>query len=402
MSYSTKVTTLPDASNLSAFGDLVVAENTPVLQADFIYGINTQIATTAATGTGAAATTSSGRLSLASGTANNGVASYTSIRPVKYRQGQGITARFTAAFPVNNANNTMIIGCGTDVDGYFVGYNGTAFGVLHRNNSVDTWTAAASFNGDKLDGTGASGFTIDPTKGNVFMIRYPFLGYGAIKFFVLSSAGAWILFHTVQYPNTTATLQLTNPNLPFYAKTLNGAAGTTSCTIYCGSVGIFLNGGMRWLGPLYATSNRKTAITTQTNVLTIKNATTYNGVTNRSRIRIRTISVAWNTATDTALLNVIKGTTLGGAPSYAAINGTTADAGVTITSGNSVASVDTAGTTISGGLILHAVACPQASAQTINVENMELFIEPGQILTFAVTGDASGTARVAVSWTEDI
>jgi len=389
-------------SNLSAFGDLVTAGNTPVIQIDFIYGANTQIGTLANTGTGAAASTSSGRLSLVSGTANNGTASYTSVRPAKYRQGQGVVARFTTVFVNSTALNTMRVGMGNTIDGYFVGYNGTAFGICHRINSVDTWTAQASFNGDTINGSGTSGFNIDPTKGNVWMIEYPFLGYGAIKFFVLHPTGYWILVHTIQYPNTTVTLQLTNPNLSFYAQSLNGASGVTSCVLYVGSVGVFVCGERKFLGPAYGTSNRKATITTQTNVLSLRNATTYNTLTNRSMIRIKSISVAWDGANDTCQLNMIKNTTLGGSPSYAAISGSTADSGVTITSGQSVASVDTAGTTITGGIIQFNTSLARNSNVFMDVSLLDLFIEPASTMTFAITGDASGTARISVNWVEDI
>jgi hypothetical protein len=288
---------------------------------------------------------------------------------------------------------------GNAADGYFVGYNGTSFGVLHRNSAsgslVDTWTAQASWNGEAL------GFTLTPTNGNVWMIRYPFLGYGAINFFVLAPTGEWKLAHTIRYPNSSATIQISNPNLQFYAQSVNSGS-TTNCTLYVGSVGVFLNGLRDFLGPVYGTSNRKTAITTQTNVLTIRNATTYNGVTNRSLIRIRSISVGWDNNSATCLLNVIKGVTLGGSPSYTTINGTTANGGVTITSGQSVASVDTAGTTITGGTIVYNATVGANGSFVADVTPFSIYLEPGQTLTFAVTGDASGAPRVAVNWVEDI
>lgn len=396
MAYYAQVISRPDAASISAFGDLVTAENTPLIQIDWVHGANTQVGTLAASGTGATADTTSGMLRLQSGTANNGTASYTSARAAKYRQGQGITARFTTVFANTNANNKMLVGMGSSTDGYFVGYNGTSFGILHRNNSSDTWIPTASWVGDALS------FTPDYTKGNVWMIRYPFLGFGAIRFFLLSPAGVWTLVHTIEYPNSSATPQLRNPNLPFFAQSINGAAGTTNCICYCASVGVFLNGNRSFLGPTWASSNRKTSITTETNLLTIRNATTYNGILNRSLIRIKSISVAWDNVSNTALLNVIKGTTLGGSPAYAAINGTTADAGVTITSGNSVASVDKAGTTITGGNVLFNISLARYSSTTMDMTSLDLFLEPGSILTFSITGDQSGDARVSVNWVEDI
>jgi len=388
------------AASQSAFGDLVTAESTPLVQLDFVYGVNTQLGTLA-TANSATADTNAGRLRLQSGTNSAGNANFSSTRTAKYRQGQGVTARFTTVFTSGVASNTQIVGVGSTADGYFVGFNGTSFGILHRIATVDTWTAQASFNGDTINGSGASGFTIDPTKGNVWMIRYPFLGYGTIKFFVLHPTGYWILVHTIQYPNSAATLQLGNPNLFFFAQSLN-AGSTTNVTTYVGSVGIFLNGQRGYLGPVYGTTNRKTSVTTQTHILSLRNATTYNTVTNRSLIRIKSISVAWDGANDTCSFAMIKNTTLGGSPSYAAISGTTADSGVTITSGQSVTSVDVAGTTITGGVTQFNTTLSRNSSAFLDVNDLDLFLEPGSIMTFAVLSATSGTVRVAVNWVEDI
>lgn len=48
----------------------------------------------------------------------------------------------------------------------FFGHNGPPFGVLKRQNRTDNWIPLYSF-----DGTGPSGVTLDPTKGNIFVIR---------------------------------------------------------------------------------------------------------------------------------------------------------------------------------------------------------------------------------------
>jgi len=69
-----------------------------------------------------------------------------------------------------------LFGAGDDVDGLFFGFNGTSFGIMTRNDSVDTWVAQADWNGDKMDGTGGAsnptGQNLDPTKGNVYHINF--------------------------------------------------------------------------------------------------------------------------------------------------------------------------------------------------------------------------------------
>lgn len=383
------------------FADTAVVNPTPVLQVDFAHGLNTNVGT-ATTANSATVDANTGRLRLQSGTNSAGSGIYSTVKGVRSRAGNSVEARFTAAFTTGVASSTQIVGLGNASDGYFFGFNGTSFGILYRNSItgsvVNTWTAQTAWNGNRVLDQRTNKFGLTKTYFNEFKIE---VAVNFVKFWVQDDNARWVLVHTIRGNNSTASLQLQNPNIGFYAQSIN-AGSTTNMILYVGHVGVFVNGSVQHLGPIYASSNRKATVTTQTNILTIKNATTYNGVTNRSLIRIRHISVALESATDTGLLQVIKSTTLGGSPSYSAVSGTTADGGVTITSGQSLASVDTAGTTITGGTIVYAVAASRFSSGVVDVTDLGITVEPGTILTFAVTGDASATARVSVNWSEDI
>ena len=390
-------------ASVSAFNDLITAENHPMLQMDFVYGINTQTGLSAVLNS-ATVDTNASRLRLQTGTNVAGSAIFQSRRSVQYRAGQGMTVRFTCACTAGVVNSTQIMGFGTAVNGYFFGFNGNAFGSLHRNNGSDTWTAQTAWNGDKCNGTGASGFTIDPTKGNVFQIRYPYLGFGAITFWIQDPVTThWILCHTVQYPNTTTATQLSNPNLHFYAQALN-SGNNTNLTMYCGSIGALLSGDLSFIGnPRWAADNNKSGITAETNLLSLRNCTTYNGVTNHSIARLNSISVAGgnNVTTGVAVLRVRLGATLGGAATYTPVNGSTADNGVTLTSANSLISVDTAQTTSTGGTYVFNLSLNVANEAFIDLSDSEVFLAPGEILTFGVFSSTSATFSVSVNWSED-
>jgi hypothetical protein len=398
-----------DGSNVSAFGDLVAVPHTPLFQFDFVPGINSQTGTSI-TANSATVDTSAFRLRLQTGTNSAGSAFFRSVRVARYRPGQGICARFTPIFTTGVASSTQIMGMGvasptsaTTTDGYFFGYNGTSFGILHRNQSSDTWTAQASWNGDKLDGTGASGVTWDPTKGTPVQIRYPYLGYGQITFWVQNpTTGAWILAHSIRYPNTTATIQLGQPSMYFVAHAVN-SGNTSNLTMYCGSVGVFLAGTREFKGAQFALNNNKASIATETNILTIRNCSSYNGAANMGVIRLRSVSAGSDGATSgVTIVKLIKGTTLGGSPSYAAVSGSTADSGVTITSGSSIASYDTAGTTITGGTVIWNTATARNQANFCDLTPFDLMIMPGETATFSITNGNNATAVVAVNWQEDV
>lgn len=395
-------------SNLSAFGDIINVSPTPVFQSDFVYGLNNQIWSTAVvSGTGAAVDTNASRLRVQSGTANNGYAYLTSRKILKYRAGSGMLARFTTAFSAAEVSSTQLVGVGAiasnvPTDGYFVGYSGATFGIFHYVRGSATFIPQSSWNGNTLDG--AEGVNAgDFTKGQVWQIIYPYLGYGAIRFYCLNQHGQWILVHTIQYPNTTAATQLANPNLQFLAFTLNTGA-TANKIIYVGSVGVFITGERSLVSsPQRAADSTKAGITAETNLLSIRNATTYNGVTNRSLIKLRSIHFGSTQNSGVCVMRITIGATLGGTPSFAAVSGTTADDGVTITSGQSIASVDAAGTTLTNGTRIYSVyVSHNAAVAATDLQDYDVFIAPGETATISVESSTSSTIGLSANWVEEI
>lgn len=387
-------------SNVGAGGDLITAQLTPVVQLDFVFGINTQTGT-ATVANSATVDTNASRLRIQSGTNSAGAGTFVSNRIARYRQGEGMVARFTGVWTTSAASSTQVIGVGNTQVGYFFGYNGTTFGLSIRNGGSDTWTAQTAWNGDPCNGTGASGFTWNKTLGNVMMITYLFLGYGAIKFWVQNPVtGAWILCHTIQYSNSSASVQVSNPSFPFYANATN-AGNTTNLTMYVGSVGIFISGIREFLAGQWGIDSLKNTITAETNLLNIRNCTTYNTVTNSGLIRLRSLSTATDGGNGLATIRLKTGVTLGGVPVFTTINGTTADNGVTITSGNSIASYDVAGTGTTGTTIFN-VCLARNSNTDFDLTPFNILIAPAQTLTVTAFSAVSASIQVAINWNEDV
>lgn len=472
-----------DPSYLSAFGTLETGELTPVLQGDFVYGLNSQVWTysyvftittptvaptygtlysnnngtymcvyTSGTtmvcvgnsaplatgtltkisgtgdatitfsaftnpigitnGTGASVDTNSGRLRIQGGTGGTGTYAYlTSKKIIRYRAGEGTVARFTPLFTAGVANSLQFWGIGSIIsnapyDGYFFGYNGTTFGIAHYNAGVQVaWIPQASWNGIKANGESGMKFTWDPTKGSPVMIKYPYLGYGDILFFVQSpETGDWLLVHTIQYANRANTTQLSNPSLQFIGFT-SSSGSTTNLTMYCGSVGVFISGVRNFISnPKWAADNFKTAITTETNILTLKNCINYNGIVNRGKIRLNSLSVASNNNSNNSvgIIRLKINSTIGGTPAFSAINGSTADGGNSITSGNSIASVDVVGTTVAGGQYIFNISITASGNDLIDLSEYEIVVLPGEILTVSGTANVASILSASLNWSEDV
>lgn len=129
----------------STFGDLKIVTGFPQAQGDFVYGISERVFRTSSFA-GATVTAVSGVCELESGTNTAGSATVQLRRGLKYRPGQGSQAMMTALFDTPNAGNAQFVGTGTAECGYFIGYFGTSFGILHSEKGqreVRTYTVSA-------------------------------------------------------------------------------------------------------------------------------------------------------------------------------------------------------------------------------------------------------------------
>jgi hypothetical protein len=201
----------------------------------------------APTGTGFASIVDGG-LVIETGTGANGFQRVNSYNTTTYRSGSEEYCYFTGIFTATvNANSYQRLIFGDTSNGFGVGYNGTNFGIFSRYKSVDTHVTQSQFNLDKLNGSATSKFTrggipeaIDPTKTNVYRIRFGWVGGAPDLFEVLSPDGRWIAFHILRHPNSFARASLTNADLPITAEVskTSGDATNLKLTSFCWGAGI--------------------------------------------------------------------------------------------------------------------------------------------------------------------
>ena len=121
----------------TAFGEVSVAGLTPLVQLQFPYGNNPRLldTTIGVTGSSASATVANSLLTVATGTVTGSHVRVESVQHAKYHPGQGTLARWTAIFQASGvATAEAIAGIGNDGDGFFFGYDGPTFGILHRSD----------------------------------------------------------------------------------------------------------------------------------------------------------------------------------------------------------------------------------------------------------------------------
>ena len=123
-------------SQVSTFGELSVAENTPVYESGYVYQLQDQQHRTN-NQAGGTLTVEDGFAVARSGASANGLGNLQGARFVKYRPGQGVMARFTTLFDTPSALNVQLHGVSNAENGFFVGYRlGTEFSFVHQHNGA--------------------------------------------------------------------------------------------------------------------------------------------------------------------------------------------------------------------------------------------------------------------------
>jgi hypothetical protein len=372
-----------------------------------VYGINTNLVSNT-TSNNATVTTTNGMAILTTGTQVNSVATLVTKEYVKYRPGQGSMSRFTALFTTGVTGSTQFAGPGGyGVDGLGFGYNGTSFGALYRHNGTDTWIPQSTWNYDTMLGGTTSGKTLVPTNLNVYQVKFQYLGGGNIFYYVLNDfTGRWVLVHMVRNAGNLTAPNLRNPSMPVYIEARN-TTNTSAIAISTASIGQFLEGQRRFLGPRGATDSSVSSVaaTTQTSLIALRNASSFNGTTNYAITHLRQISFSANdtgTTKGCVTLRLIKNPTTS-FTSFIPYNGTTANSGVTITSGQSTISSNVTALTVSGGNVIYTSTINIGGASTIDVTDYNISVYPGDVISFVVYSTASGpTVGISILWSEDI
>lgn len=199
----------------TAFGEVRVANFTPLTGWAFTYNINPGIVRVDTDLVSGTVTDDLGFAILNTGSDPTGYAQIETIRSSRYIPGVGGLARFTAIFDTPQPNSKQVIGLINGADGWAFGYNGTQFGIMRKHNNVEEWVYQNDWNiNTKPD--------LDPTKGNVFQIRYQWLGFGDQDFYLENpDNGKLELVHKIRYANRHTETSILNPNLPLSAYVVN-------------------------------------------------------------------------------------------------------------------------------------------------------------------------------------
>lgn len=288
---------IADGPNLGPFGWLRAAAPAYVFDAQLTYDLQPLLFEQVTNGSGATVThdaTNRCALMTFTDTPTGGKAYMQQYEHNRYQPGRGQAAFITGNFIEHKANvlKWLKYGVGEAGNGVALESNGTGFQVTLYSDTAegDQTVLQASWNLDKLDGTGASGITLQVSKGVIFFLDLQSLYYGRVRCCV-DIGGVATCFHEFRNANVLAKPYIQTANLPISAgMTCTGTVSTTMNYTCCSVVS---EGGQEDVGGFHF-SQEGTATAgngTRVHILSVRPKTTFNSITNRSKFVFESIGL---------------------------------------------------------------------------------------------------------------
>jgi hypothetical protein len=271
-----------------------------------------------------------------------------------YQPGKSLLIMSTFVFNEPKSNLVQRVGYfGTD-NGYYIQLSGSNLALVERSNSTGVVTenivTQANWNGDKLDGTGASGIVINKSASQIFYTDIEWLGVGSVRAGVVID-GKFINAHTFHHANTTPYTYITTACLPIRYEISNMGITSSSSTMKQICSTVLSEGGYEPKEMLFcingSVSGYTLISTTVVPMCTIRLA--------HDRLDaiavLKQINVACSTQNDLVMWKLIS-------------NGTLTNATYAATTESTNVQVDTAATAISGGRVIETGFAQTGSINT--------------------------------------
>jgi len=248
-------------------------------------------------------------------------------RRFPYQPGKSQLIFLTGVLNAAQASATKRCGYFDDNNGLFFEMNSTSIAVGRRTKTsgspVDTLVQQSAWNIDKMDGTGASGITLDFTKTQIFVIDFEWLGVGSVRFgFAVN--GLIYYVHQLNNANSLTTVYMSTPNLPLRWEVRTTGAVSASLTAICSTV--ISEGGLQETGKVFNVDTGTTPLTTNNNnslygLIAVRLASTRLDAV----LLLQSLAVVCNSTSTYRWVLLLNPTVVGTALSFSTVTGTSAE-----------------------------------------------------------------------------
>ena len=191
--------------------------------------------TTATTGTASATfNANQGLVDLAVDNSINSEVVRETTKVFSYQPGKSLLVLNTFVMQAKKTGLRQRVGYYNDYNGIYFEVNNSTINFVERSyvsgGLAETRVSQSSWNGDKLDGTGPSGLTLDTSKAQIFWMDIEWLGVGSVRTgFIIN--GQIIVCHIFNHANLISSTYITTASLPLRYEIKNTAATSSSSTL---------------------------------------------------------------------------------------------------------------------------------------------------------------------------
>jgi hypothetical protein len=229
-------------TNVDAFGRLRVSNPLTIFDSQNRYQKDNQFDESTASGGTVTYTLNESTVNLNVTTTSGSETVRQSYRVMPYQPGKSLMFLGTFVMAAGQANLRQRVGYFNADNGVFFQKDGTTNAFVLRTNTSGTPSDArtvtqANWNGDKLDGTGTSGLTLDTSKAQILFMDFEWLGVGSVRCgFIINEQ--YIVCHTFNNANDIDKVYMTTAILPVRYEIKATAATTSAATLkqICSSV----------------------------------------------------------------------------------------------------------------------------------------------------------------------
>jgi hypothetical protein len=215
-----------------AFGRLRVSNPFTLFDSSHRFQDNNLWATSIALGGVAAFLGSEGLMALSVDSTSGSKVLRETTKVFSYQPGKSLLVMNTFVLAPAKTNLRQRVGYFGDANGIFLQLNNSTLSFVERSLSIGTTTTVnqANWNGDKLDGSGASGLTLDITKAQIMWMDIEWLGLGTVRVgFIIN--GQFITCHSFHHANLITSTYITTASLPLRLEIENTGATSGSSTM---------------------------------------------------------------------------------------------------------------------------------------------------------------------------
>jgi len=299
-SLSSSDITFKDSTNFDAFGRLRVSENRNLLNFKQLYS-NMTFSRMDSQTTGSSTVTynsASVNTTLTCTTNATDRAIFQLKEYLCYQAGTCSVIVIAASIGAQKTNVKQLIGYFDDDNGLYFEMNGASgINVVYRSKTsgsvVSTLVPRASWNGDKLDGTGPSQYIINFATSQLWYIDFQWQGTGRVRWGVYNN-GRPIVCHSENFNNLSTIPYTAMPNLPPRIEIANTGTSASSTSISLTCISSYIEATTDPTGvnfSTFSTTGNSPGTAVLAPILSIRLKTTFQGKPNRMKIKLNDFQI---------------------------------------------------------------------------------------------------------------